>query len=263
MERHTIILAHGILGFGSVPGIPFVHYFNGVARHLTKEGHVVISPSVNTIGSVAERGEQLAAAILQAPLEEEERLHVIAHSMGGLDARHALSNIGRDGVSERVAERVKTLVTIGTPHRGSTVADAVADETDPLFAEIPALLVEAFRAHAGGLDDLTTKSGIQFDESTPDANGVTYIEVAGDASQGGHELFFFTLAAAIGRLRGEVNDGIVTRSSALREGHQHLDDWPVDHAGEIGWSAATPLPIIFDLKFLPHFARYDAIVAML
>jgi triacylglycerol lipase len=263
MEKHTIILAHGILGFGSVPGMSFVNYFNGVALHLTNQGHVVIAPSVNAIGSVAERGEQLAAAILQTPLEEQEHLHVIAHSMGGLDARHALSNIERDDVSKRVAERVKTLVTIGTPHRGSPVADAIADRTDPLFAEIPAFLVEAFRNNAGGLDDLTTKACIQFDETTPDADGVTYIEVAGDASQGGQELFLFHLAAAIGRLSDEVNDGVVTRSSALRNGHKHLDDWPVDHAGEIGWSVATPLPILFDLPFLPHFARYDAIVAML
>ena len=73
----------------------------------------------------------------------------------------------------------------------------------------------------------------------------------------------FSLAAAIGRLRGEVNDGVVTRSSALRDEHKHLDDWPVDHAGEIGWSVETPLPIVFDLPFLPHFARYDEIVALL
>ena len=191
MAKHTIILAHGILGFGSVPGMPLVNYFNGVAMHLRNQGYNVVAPSVNSAGSVAKRGEELATAILQVPLQDQEKLHVIAHSMGGLDAHHALSNIKKDGVSERVAERVKTLVTIGTPHRGSPVADAIANRTDPLFAEIPAFLVEAFRDNAGGLDDLTTKACIQFDQTTRDADGVTYIEVAGDASQGGHELFLF------------------------------------------------------------------------
>jgi triacylglycerol lipase len=106
--------------------------------------------------------------------------------------------------------------------------------------------------------------GIRFDESTPDRDGVRYVEVAGDASRGGHELFLFQLAAVIGRLTGEVNDGVVARDSALRDGHEHRDDWPVDHAGEVGWSFDSPLPIEFDLPLVPpppHLARYDAIAA--
>ena len=57
----------------------------------------------------------------------EDPLHVIAHSMGGLDARYAIRNV------PQVADRVKTLVTIGTPHRGSPVADAVVARTGPLL----------------------------------------------------------------------------------------------------------------------------------
>ena len=131
---------------------------------------------------------------------------------------------------------MKTLVTIGTPHRGSPVADAVANHTDPLFEYIPKPLVALLEANAGGLRDLTTAVAGQFDDSTPDSEGVRYIEVAGDASRESNELLLFKLASAIGRIRGEVNDGVVTRSSALRPGREHLDDWPVDHAGEIGWS---------------------------
>jgi len=260
MARHTIILAHGILGFGGLPGLTtVVNYFNGVAKHLTRQGHVVFAPQVNPIGGVVERGKQLAAAIFQAPLSEEQ-LHVIAHSMGGLDARYALSCV--DGV----AARVKTLVTIGTPHRGSPVADAIANPADPLFAHLPEFLVQALQNNAGGLHDLTTPVAIDREAATPDVDGVRYIEVAGDASRGSHELLLFQVAAAIGELRGELNDGVVTRGSALRNGTEHLDDWPVDHAGEIGWSLATPVAIEFEVPLLsppPHFARYDAIVAML
>ena len=137
MTRQTIVLAHGILGFGALPLLPSpVNYFNGVAEHLRRQGHAVFAPHVNPIGSIAQRGDQLAAAILDVPLSEGEQLHVIAHSMGGLDARHALANV--DGV----AARVKTLVTIGTPHRGSPVADAVDNPAHPLFDQIPQLLAD-------------------------------------------------------------------------------------------------------------------------
>ena len=260
MAGHTIILAHGILGFGTLPGLPsLINYFNGVAAHLQSQGDTVLAPQVNPIGSVAQRSAQLGAAILAVP-PSDDPLHVIAHSMGGLDARYAICNVAS------VAHRVQTLVTVGTPHRGSPVADAVVDHTNPLFKSIPPALVELLQRNAGGLRDLTTAAAIQFDEATPDSEGVRYIEVAGDASRAGHQLWLYRLASAIGRINGEVNDGVVTRSSALREGHEHLDDWPVDHAGEIGWSLDFQWPInLSPPLFAPpgHLARYDAIVGML
>ena len=260
MVGQTIVLAHGVLGFGNLIGVPtFINYFNGVAAHLRRSGHNVIAPQVNPFGSVAQRGDQLAAAILrQAPAGE--RVHILAHSMGGLDARHAITHV------PDVSGRVATLVSIGTPHRGSPVADAIADRTDPLFAHIPTFVVDQLQRNAGALHDLTTGFGRHFDETTRDMPGVRYVEVAGDASRGGHELFLFQLAAVIGRLKGEVNDGVVTRASALRDGHEHLADWPVDHAGEVGWSFDSPVPIEVELPLVPapaHFARYDAIVSAL
>ena len=267
----TIVLAHGILGFGDlIPSfLPAVHYFNGVRKHLEDQGHNVIAPQVEAVGSVKKRGNELAEVLRAAG--SGEPLHIIAHSMGGLDARHAITN------RKDIVHGVKTLVTIGTPHRGSPVADAVADPSNPLFGKIPRFLVEELEANVEALSDLTTTAGIVFDESTADVDGVTYIEVAGDASQD-RELLFFSLAAEIGNITSEtINDGVVTKSSALREvkNHRHLEDWPVDHAGEIGWSKRSPVPIEPALSGLPfakrlltpaaqaHLARYDAIVALL
>src|SRR5215469_10984999 len=50
----------------------------------------------------------------------EGKVHIIAHSMGGLDSRYLLSKnlLGLDG-------RVASLSTVSTPHRGSPVADLV------------------------------------------------------------------------------------------------------------------------------------------
>src|SRR5262245_25202212 len=145
MAGKFIVLAHGVLGFGhTVPIPPFINYFNGVAHHLRRNGHTVAEPQVNPIGSIARRGDELAAAILALPAGR--KVHVLAHSMGGLDARHAITKV--PGVSARVA----TLVTIGTPHRGSPVADAVLDRTHPLSAAIPPVLADQLEANAGWLE---------------------------------------------------------------------------------------------------------------
>jgi triacylglycerol lipase len=125
--------------------------------------------------------------------------------MGGLDARHAITN--RNDLVQRVA----TLVTIGTPHRGSPVADAVANRTGPLLDQIPDLLRRKLESNTEALRDLTTAVCSAFDDATPDAASVRYINVAGDASKGGHELLLFQLAATIDNITGETNDGVVTQ----------------------------------------------------
>jgi triacylglycerol lipase len=216
---------------------------------------VVLEPQVDPTGSVQERGDQLAEKILKQTAPGD-KVHILAHSMGGLDARHAITK------RTDLVERVATLVTIGTPHRGSPVADAVAKKSGPLLDKIPHLLRQKLESNIAALRDLTTEVCTAFDASTPDAASVRYINVAGDASKGS-ELILFHLAAAIGNLTGEINDGVVTKNSALRPGNQHMDDWPVDHAGEIGWSTALLVPFHRQRAIKEHLARYDAIVGLL
>lgn len=257
----TIVLAHGLFGFGDLlPGIlsslPSVHYFNLVADHFRDLGHNVLEPQVDPIGSIENRGTQLAEKILRQT-NPTDKVHILAHSMGGLDSRFAISN------REDLAERIATLVTLGTPHRGSPVADAVISHSGPIFDQIPAALKAKLENSAGAIQDLTTASCAQFDDNTPDNPNVRYINVAGDASKAGNELLLFQLAASISKMTGEINDGMVTRSSALRANNEHLDDWPVDHAGEIGWSTALLNPFQRGQAIAEHLARYDAILAMI
>lgn len=255
----TIVLAHGIFGFGDLlSGFPsLVNYFNGVEAHLGGFPKVFV-PNVNPVGSIEQRAKQLASAIadkngLVYPL------HIIAHSLGGLDARFLITHL-RD-----VGQRVATLVTIGTPHGGSPVADAFDNPLDPLRAHIPPFIMKQLQENAGAVHDLTTDACRQFNIDTPDVNGVRYLEIVGDAPQDGSELLLYDLAAEIGKIKGP-NDGVVTVESAQRPGRNLLDVWKVDHAAEIGWSKAI-LNVLHPFKameaFKEHLARYDAIVAII
>jgi triacylglycerol lipase len=254
----TFVLAHGILGFGNPLGLPFpANYFNGVAKHFRQRGFRVESPQVGALSSIETRGQQLGQFIVNMPLARDERVHVIAHSMGGLDMRHALARV--PGAKERVA----TLVTIGTPHAGSTVADAVQSGTGPIFNAVPHFVREALTA---GLHDLTTARVAAFNKNTDHVAGPRYIAVAGNAALGGNELVLFQVAAVIGQQGNEINDGVVTKASALPAGYEHLDDWPFDHAGEVGWIKPLMSADLPQLPFAPapkHFARYDDIVSRL
>jgi len=78
-------------------------------------------PRVPLTGSIDARARALADEIARFRFPDPDGpIHVVGHSMGGLDARHMISRLGMDA-------QVQTLVTLGTPHRGSPVADRVFD----------------------------------------------------------------------------------------------------------------------------------------
>ncbi|HEY7403907.1 MAG TPA: hypothetical protein VIB39_10320 [Candidatus Angelobacter sp.] len=264
----TIVLAHGIFGFAKlIPGFSLITYFNGVEAHLSRQGHDVIVPAVKPIGSIESRATELVQLVLSDP-KASARMHIIAHSMGGLDARQALAT------NTDFRRRIATLVTIGTPHLGSKVANVVVKAAGRIRLPIPGSLGSFLHDNAGAFGELTTDFCASFNERTKTAEamgGIRYIEVAGDKSKTDSGFGFFRIAAEIGGIDNEVNDGVVAKSSALRnlKDHEHLDDWPVDHVGEIGWSKDSLKPIDENAstKLLPsaqqHLARYDDIVSRL
>ena len=199
---------------------------------LTAAGNRVLVPAVPATGSIVRRAEALAAAIRRDAAGE--RVHVIAHSMGGLDARHAITHLG-------LADQVVSLTTLATPHRGTPVADRGTDLADRagVLARMPALGfdVAAYR-------DLRTDACAAFNAATPDAPGVRYASFAGSKPRGEtivalrwtHDL----IAGAAGA-GGGGNDGLVAVSSA----HWGASSETVaaDHFDFVGWTPVVAGPL--------------------
>ena len=125
-EPMIIVLAHGIYGWGdeALGGNPFTKaYFYGIGPFLRQycadKGIelAVVSPDVPTAASVEERGSVLKESIEKALSDRPAgtRAHIIAHSMGGLDARWVIAAGG-------LADKVASLTTLATPHRGTSVS---------------------------------------------------------------------------------------------------------------------------------------------
>lgn len=218
-----IILAHGVLGFGKIDLKDRFSYFKGVAQKLQSLGHQVLAPSVSPIGTIENRARTLANNIVTF-VNDRERALVIAHSMGGLDARYAISRI------EGVASRIGTLVTIGTPHFGSPIADLI-DIAPELFFGLD---------KKTALHDLTTGAGKDFDK-VHDDHGVTIHCIAGIGRSKSllRTSLAFSPTYAFMAAKGLDNDGMVPLDSASR-GAAPWDTWPTDHADEIGWNLDKP-----------------------
>lgn len=130
---YPVVLAHGILR----PDILFhmasqwlsnpiydmslfsdrFHYFSGICSHLNASGIETYTSRVSFTGSLENRSADLKKFILSI-LEKtgHRKVHIIGHSMGGLDARHMITLGGMAG-------KVASLTTIGTPHKGAYIID--------------------------------------------------------------------------------------------------------------------------------------------
>src|SRR5690349_6930784 len=109
MARPVVALLHGFLGF--VRWGP-CEYFRGVNQALHQANIDHLMPEVPGAGTVAERAEVLARKLFRTDIPI---FGLVGHSMGGLDARYVITRLDPD-------RRIKSLITVSTPHRGSPLA---------------------------------------------------------------------------------------------------------------------------------------------
>src|SRR4051794_14664518 len=127
-----IVLAHGLFGFDQIAlgRLTLATYFRGIPQWLRAAGNRVLVTKVPPIAGIESRakrlGEQIAAAF------PDEPVHLIGHSMGGLDARILLSD-------PDWSRRVLSLTTIGTPHLGSSIADLAQLKAGRVYRLLTAL----------------------------------------------------------------------------------------------------------------------------
>src|SRR5262249_8804056 len=96
-EIQPIVLVHGILGFNKLTlgGLKLAEYFRLIPETLRAGGHVVPEPPrLNPAGSVAERAEDLKNYVESQTELAGKKVHIIAHSMGGLDSRFMIARLG-------------------------------------------------------------------------------------------------------------------------------------------------------------------------
>ena len=222
-----IVLHHGLFGVGDIKIGPIkLSYFRGIDRAITDRGHPLILSRVHPTGSIERRARELKATILRqlraqtfakGRRDANEKLVILAHSMGGLDARYMISKLGMD-------DRVKALVTITTPHRGSPFADWCVLHFEKRFGAYRLLNSLGVDVQAG--NDLTTSSCRKFNEDVPDSPNVKYFSVSAARPWNLVPPFALPSWRVVQDAEGD-NDGLVSVKSSTWG--THLGVWPADH----------------------------------
>ncbi len=260
-----IILAHGIARFDILReiflnklGIPenergdSLHYFKGIKSHLEANGFKAYRSKVDFAGSVDLRAEELSKNINHV-LEEtgSDKVHIIAHSMGGLDARHMI-------VDYDMADKVASLTTIGTPHLGTSFADFGINHGGQL-------VIDGLRSiiNLEGFEDLTTSACESFNLRARDKEASNSVVYRTYASAEDRNRVFLPLQPSwliISKNEGE-NDGLVSVKSqhwasevvgndGIRKAIEQLRfPIPADHLNEVGWwdpQETNPLSLLLN-----------------
>jgi len=248
--EYPIVLAHGMAGFGQLFGI--YQYFYGIPYALSKSGAEVYVTDVPAFSSTAARGEVLLTQIEEIiAISGAEKVNLIGHSHGGLDARY---------VASVAPELLASVTTVGTPHQGAELATFLRNNVAAGgFSELVLVLLADSLGDVlsllagtsnqqdslGTLDSLSASGAAAFNQAYPAGlpnspcgegdyvvDGVRYYSWSGtrpltnilDVSD---VLFGLTML-----FYSEANDGVVGRCSS-HFGKVIRDDYRLNHLDEV------------------------------
>ncbi|MDA0377863.1 MAG: alpha/beta fold hydrolase [Bacteroidetes bacterium] len=232
-SRHPIVLMHG---FGLLAFLARGGHLHEEAMHLRLHGLAAFAPNITPYHIIPQRAamwkERIEVILAQTGAE---KVNLIAHSMGGLDARYLISRMD-------MAPRVASLTTISTPHRGSSLALMALKQPERIRELVRSAanwvgenVMEVEADFSAAIESLTPDAVRDtFNTNVPDVEGVWYASWAGSAGKGALNSINPVFRPFNSWLysREGVNDGIVSVASSQWGDFQ--GEIEADHLQQIG-----------------------------
>ena len=203
--KYPVLLVHGF-GFRDRKRL---NYWGRIPKLLTETGCKVFYGGQDSSATI-EVNSLILKRKVESILEETgaEKVNIIAHSKGGLEARYMISTL-------KMQDKIASLTTIGTPHRGSKTIEIVPRgilKFIGFFMDIQMWLLGDRHpdAYIASLAFRTDKAA-EFNVANPDSPDVYYQSYACAMQR---DIIFWLTHLIIGRIEGE-NDGMVTTASAI------------------------------------------------
>lgn len=233
-SRYPVVLMHG---FGMLAGLRRQGHLHEEAMNLRLHGVRAFAPNVAPYNTVPVRAEMWKSRVQQI-LEETgaEKVNLIAHSMGGLDARYLISRM-------EMHRHVASLVTVSTPHHGSPIAAFLFEQPEKIQVVVTDIcnwlgsnaLSESTSDFLTAVTALTYENVCgTFNPEIPDHPDVVYWSYAGQAGKGtGVPInpFLILFNNIIYKAEG-INDGFVSVESA--KWGKFMGTIDADHTREVG-----------------------------
>lgn len=208
--RYPIVLIHGA-GFRD---LKYPVYWGRIPSSLEAHGAVIYYGLQDCWASTETNAEAILKRIDEILSESGcEKVNLIAHSKGGLEARMAASSLGG-------GNKIASITTIATPHHGSQTIDRLMKAPKSLF-NIAAFAVNNWIRVVGDkkpdflrvCKGFTTKHMVEFNAANPDVPGIYYQSYACEMSHPFSDINLSTANLIVKLIEG-ANDGLVSVESA-------------------------------------------------
>lgn len=211
--QYPILMLHGIF----FRDWKHFNYWGRIPGELTSNGARVFYGNHNSSLPVEQSGAEIKQRILDIMQETGcEKVNIIAHSKGGMDARYAISCLGMDA-------HVASLTTINTPHRGSALAgtllhvspESLVTSIGRKYKAIYTKLGDDECDFFGSVNELTAQRCAELNAAMPDREGVLYQSVGSAMNSAASTILPMTLGYTVIKAAepDDDNDGLVTTRS--------------------------------------------------
>lgn len=251
-KYHPVVLVHGVSRKGAklfIGPVPLGDYFYKIPALLRRRlpSLRVEVPDLPTDASIDER-----AALLNTYLQKkfkDQKVHIIAHSIGGLVARYT--------VSELKNTNIISISTIGTPHRGTPLADWAVEqmEQDTIFYELIKFFGQDFKGWRF-LPQITLEAMNNFNNRVLNSYNVEYFSVVSAVEEGAYMSWPMRVSEYFLRKKMPINssgptDGVVPGSS--QSWGKVIKRVNYDHVAQVN----------HHLRISPDFSRFQEDVGAL
>lgn len=207
--KYPILLIHG-MGFRDDGKIG---YWGRIPKTLENNGYNVSYSKQDGNGSVVSNAMQIAE-IFDDILKEygTDKLNIIAHSKGGLEARYLASTMG-------FGDKIASITTLSTPHNGSTTVDNLMKFPNSLIKFGCKVTDLIFKLKGDQKPDtysailsFTTANANRFNLENPNLDNIYYQSYAFVMSHSWSDMFIWFPNLVVRHYDGE-NDGLLSPTS--------------------------------------------------
>lgn len=203
--KYPILMVHG-MGFRDRKHFC---YWGRVPKLLKRNGARIYFGGQDSNGSVESNARQLEAALKEV-LEKTgaEKVNIIAHSKGGLEARYLISTMG-------YGDKIASLTTLSTPHNGSVTVDKLLRFPVPIVKFVCGavdlwfgILGDKQPDTYSAIDLFKTSTAEKFNAENPDDPRVYYQSYGFVMSRATADMTMWLTWLAVNAFEGE-NDGLL------------------------------------------------------
>lgn len=208
--KYPIVMIHGV-GFRDRKHL---NYWGRIPDALNRNGALLFYGEQDSHGSIESNALQLKSQIEKIlRITGSDKVNLIAHSKGGLDARYLISELN-------MAEYIASLTTLSTPHRGSATVDWLLS-LPRVLVKIASHLANIWYRLLGDktpdsyklFHQLTTDYSTDFNNRITDRENVYYQSYAFIMHSALSDIVMLLPYLFVYKIEG-ISDGLVTPASA-------------------------------------------------